>query len=167
MRHFYEKRAIEELNSDWTASQEVADRLMREHGVPFRIGHHFASSMVGLARKAGFTPLNFPYDEAVRLYREEIEKEFPQASPVFPMNEADLQSALDPREIVHARTTAGSANPTEVLKMHGQLSEELTRLRKDTDRRVDRINRALETLQRDVAALITQDRTTDIERIPS
>jgi len=87
LRHFYEKRAIEELNSDWTASQEVADRLMREHGVPFRIGHHFASSMVGLARKAGFTPLNFPYDEAVRLYREEIEKEFPQASPVFPMNE--------------------------------------------------------------------------------
>ena len=69
---------------------------MREHGVPFRIGHHFASSMVGLARKAGFTPLNFPYDEAVRLYREEIEKEFPKASPVFPMNEADLQSALDP-----------------------------------------------------------------------
>ena len=31
-------RALEELNSDWTASQEVADRLMKEYGVPFRIG---------------------------------------------------------------------------------------------------------------------------------
>ena len=32
-------RALEELNSDWTASQEIADRLMKDHGLPFRIGH--------------------------------------------------------------------------------------------------------------------------------
>ncbi len=38
-------RALEELNSDWTASQEVADRLMKEYGVPFRIGHHAASTL--------------------------------------------------------------------------------------------------------------------------
>ena len=30
------ERALEELNSDWTASQELADLLMREHGLPFR-----------------------------------------------------------------------------------------------------------------------------------
>ncbi|MGP1613660.1 MAG: lyase family protein, partial [Pollutimonas bauzanensis] len=43
-------RALEELNSDWTASQELADALMRNHGLPFRIGHHFASEVVSYAR---------------------------------------------------------------------------------------------------------------------
>lgn len=59
-----EARALEELNSDWTASQEVADRLMREHGLPFREGHHVASEIVTYARQSGLGPLDFPYPQA-------------------------------------------------------------------------------------------------------
>ena len=40
------ERALEELNSDWTASQELADVLMRKYKLPFRAGHHFASEAV-------------------------------------------------------------------------------------------------------------------------
>lgn len=54
------ERALEELNSDWTASQELADILMRKHGLPFREGHHFASEVVSFAKANNIKPLDFP-----------------------------------------------------------------------------------------------------------
>ena len=110
-------RTLEELNSDWTASQEIADRLMRDHGLPFRIGHHMASRMVSWARAIYVLPLDFPYAEMQRIYKEEIEAEYPEASTVLPMSEAEFRDALDPRKIVANRRTAGSAAPQEVDAM--------------------------------------------------
>ena len=68
-------RALEELNSDWTASQEVADRLMKEYGVPFRIGHHAASHIVSYARANNILPLDFPYAKMQEIYKEVIDKD--------------------------------------------------------------------------------------------
>lgn len=100
-------RALEELNSDWTASQEIADRLMRDHGLPFRIGHHMASRMVGWARAHNVLPLDFPYDEMRRIYREEVSEEYPEGPAELPMSEEEFRSALDPRSIVRARPHRG------------------------------------------------------------
>lgn len=127
------ERALEELNSDWTASQEIADRLMREHGLPFRIGHHMASRMVSWARANNVLPLNFPYAEMRRIYREEISEEFPEASPELPMSEAEFHEALDPRRIVETRRTAGSAAPAEVDAMLAEARAALKRLENTAD----------------------------------
>ncbi len=142
-------RALEELNSDWTASQEIADRLMREHGLPFRIGHHMASRMVSYARANGLLPLNFPYAEIVRIYREEITEEFPEASPVFPMSEAEFRDALDPRKIVENRLTAGSARPSEVEAMIGEDEALLLALTSKLEAREGQVEKALEALDAD------------------
>lgn len=142
-------RALEELNSDWTASQEIADRLMREHGLPFRIGHHMASRMVSYARANGLLPLNFPYAEIVRIYREEITEEFPEASPVFPMSEAEFRDALDPRKIVENRRTAGSARPSEVEAMIGEEEAALLALKSKLEAREGQVEKALESLDAD------------------
>lgn len=142
-------RALEELNSDWTASQEIADRLMREHGLPFRIGHHMASRMVSYARANGLLPLNFPYAEIVRIYREEITEEFPEASPVFPMSEAEFRDALDPRKIVENRRTAGSARPSEVEAMIGEEEAALLALKSKLEAREGQVEKALEALDAD------------------
>lgn len=142
-------RALEELNSDWTASQEIADRLMREHGLPFRIGHHMASRMVSYARANGLLPLNFPYAEIVRIYREEITEEFPEASPVFPMSEAEFRDALDPRKIVENRRTAGSARPSEVEAMIGEEEAALLALKSKFEAREGQVEKALEALDAD------------------
>ena len=142
-------RALEELNSDWTASQEIADRLMREHGLPFRIGHHMASRMVSYARANGLLPLNFPYAEIVRIYREEITEEFPEASPVFPMSEAEFRDALDPRKIVENRRTAGSARPGEVEAMIGEDEAALLSLKSKLEAREEQVAKALEALDAD------------------
>ncbi len=124
------ERALEELNSDWTASQEIADRLMRDYGLPFRIGHHMASRMVSWARANNVLPLEFPYARMQQIYREEIEEEFPGVSPELPMSEAEFHDALDPRKTLAGRRTAGSARPEEVEAMLAEDEEALAANRK-------------------------------------
>ncbi len=111
------ERALEELNLDWTASQEIADQLMLKHQLPFRIGHHVASSMVSWARANNVRPDQFPYSEMQALYRREIETEFPEASPELPMSEAEFHACLNPESILEKRATSGSANPAETAAM--------------------------------------------------
>ncbi len=108
-------RALEELNSDWTASQELADVLMREHRLPFRVGHHFASEVVEYAKAKDIRPLAFPYAEAQRIYAETVKGS--DFTPVLPMSEAAFRATLDPVAIVRNRRTAGGPQPVEMERM--------------------------------------------------
>ncbi len=117
------QRALAELNSDWTASQELADELMREHKLPFRVGHHFASEIVELARTKSWGPLDFPYAEAQRIYAETV-KDFAPGQ-TLPMSEAAFRAALDPTAIVRARATTGGPQPAEMQRMLARAQKQL------------------------------------------
>jgi len=109
------QRALEELNSDWTASQELADVLMRKYKLPFRVGHHFASEVVDYAKAKDIKPLAFPYAEAQRIYAEAVKGlDVVQA---LPMPEAEFRSTLDPVAIVQNRQTAGGPQLVEMERM--------------------------------------------------
>jgi argininosuccinate lyase len=108
-------RALEELNSDWTASQELADVLMRTYKLPFRVGHHFASEVVEYAKAKNIKPLDFPYVEAQRIYAETVKGS--DFAPVLPMSEAEFRSTLNPVAIVKNRQTAGGPQPAEMARM--------------------------------------------------
>ncbi len=109
------RRALEELNSDWTASQELADVLMRKYRLPFRVGHHFASEVVDYAKAKDIKPLDFPYAEARRIYAEAVHgSEYPAQ---LPMDEAEFRATLDPVAIVRNRATAGGPQPAEMARM--------------------------------------------------
>lgn len=110
-------RALEELNSDWTASQEIADRLMRDHGLPFREGHHVASEIVTHARRNGMGPLDFPYAEAQRIYADAVAGT--DAPADLPLTHEQFRQALDPAAIVAARATSGGPQPQEMTRMIG------------------------------------------------
>jgi argininosuccinate lyase len=110
-------RALEELNSDWTASQEIADRLMRDHGLPFREGHHVASEIVTHARRNGMGPLDFPYAEAQRIYADAVAGT--DAPADLPLTQEQFRQALDPAAIVAARATSGGPQPQEMTRMIG------------------------------------------------
>lgn len=110
-------RALEELNSDWTASQEIADRLMRDHGLPFREGHHVASEIVTHARQNGMGPLDFPYAEAQRIYADAVAGT--DAPADLPLTQEQFRQALDPAAIVAARATSGGPQPQEMTRMIG------------------------------------------------
>lgn len=118
------ERALEELNSDWTASQELADVLMRKYKLPFRVGHHFASEVVEYAKAKDIKPLDFPYAEAQRIYAETVKgSTYAQA---LPMGEAEFRATLDPVAIVKNRASAGGPQPAEMARMlkaaNGQLA---------------------------------------------
>jgi argininosuccinate lyase len=116
-------RALEELNLDWTASQEVADVLMRKYGVPFRMGHHFASNIVTYARANQLTPKTFPYAQAQRIYAELMTQE--GRPTALPMSEQEFKDTLDPVAIVHNRAVPGGPQPAEMQKMLGMAKRDL------------------------------------------
>lgn len=148
------ERALEELNSDWTASQEIADRLMLDHGLPFRIGHHVASRMVSWARANNVLPKDFPYEQMQRLYKEEILEEFPEGPQELPMSEAEFLDALDPRKIIANRKTKGSAAPSEVEFMLNDFRAKLQSEKNKTDDLRKQVNEAISGLQSAFAAYL-------------
>ncbi len=108
------ERALEELNSDWTASQELADVLMRKYKLPFRVGHHFASDVVDFAKANNIKPVDFPYTQAQRIYRDAVKND---GAGALPMSEEEFRSTLDPIGIINNRATAGGPQPAEMARM--------------------------------------------------
>jgi len=145
-------RALEELNSDWTASQEVADRLMKNYGLPFRVGHHFASAMVSFAKQNGLTPLDFPYAEAKRIYAETTEKE--GGDTVLPMTEAEFRASLNPVAIVENRRTTGGPQTSEVERMLAKETAALEAHKGWTADRLSAIESSLAKLDRDFSEFL-------------
>lgn len=141
------ERALEELNSDWTASQELADNLMRKHKLPFRVGHHFASEVVDYAKQHDIKPLDFPYDQAQRIYAEAVkDTSYPQA---LPMSEAEFRASLDPVAIIEHRATAGGPQPSEMKRMIASARQDLDAQKQWITDRHQAIDSALETLETD------------------
>ena len=146
------ERALEELNSDWTASQELADVLMRQHKLPFRVGHHFASEVVDYAKAKNIKPLDFPYAEARRIYRETVRNTANDGD--LPMSEAEFRATLNPVTIVRNRASAGGPQPAEMTRMLAQANQRLTEQGTWIKARRNRIDTALGQLDRDFDGLV-------------
>lgn len=120
------ERALEELNSDWTASQELADVLMRKYKLPFRAGHHFASEVVDYAKLNNIKPTDFPYAQAQAIYRKAA-PEMGLAAADLPMSEAEFRATLDPAAIIKNRATSGGPQPAEMDRMLAEARQRLDR----------------------------------------
>ncbi len=118
------ERALAELNSDWTASQELADVLMRKYGLPFRAGHHFASEIVDHAKLNDIRPTDFPYAQAQAIYRKTA-AEMRLSAAELPMSETEFRATLDPVAIVRNRATAGGPQPAEMDRMLAEARQRL------------------------------------------
>ena len=147
-------RALEELNSDWTASQEIADLLMRKYKLPFRVGHHFASNIVDYGKSKNIRPSEFPYSEAVRIYKETLhEMRVPDAA--LPMTESEFRSSLNPAAIVNSRATSGGPHPAEMARMIAEAKGVLEDTEAWIGERRKAIANAIATLDRDFAKIAT------------
>ena len=120
------ERALEELNLDWTCSQEIADVLMRKYEVPFRTGHHFASEIVTYARQNNVTPATLTYEEASRIYAR-LAAEDSSVPQSLPLTAAEFRSCLDPVAIVHNRAVKGGPQPQELQLMLGEANKRLAK----------------------------------------
>ncbi len=150
------ERALEELNLDWTASQEVADVLMRKYKLPFRVGHQFASEVVSFAKERNITPRDFPYADARRIYAATLKHEMPIENGSLPMSESEFRAALDPVAIVKNRVTAGGPQPAEMARMIARSRQMLAQEEQWTAERSKRIETAIKDLDRDFIRLTAQ-----------
>jgi len=144
-------RAKEELNSDWTASQELADVLMRKYKLPFRVGHHFASEVVDYAKAHDIKPLAFPYAEAQRIYAESVKGL--EVSPSLPMSDTEFRATLDPVAIVQNRQTAGGPQLAEMERMLQAAQQRVTQQDGWIQSRRQQITSALARLNKDFEKL--------------
>lgn len=145
------ERALEELNSDWTASQELADVLMRKYKLPFRVGHHFASAVVDYAKANNIKPLDFPYAQAQRIYLETVKSE---RAGALPMSEAEFRATLNPAAIISNRATAGGPQPAEMARMLKMAQQKLAQQNDWVMQRRSAINAALARLDSDFDSLL-------------
>jgi argininosuccinate lyase len=148
------ERALEELNSDWTASQEVADVLMRRHDVPFRLGHHFVSEIVGYARENNIRPDDFPFSQAQEIWKEVQGEMGADSSEELPMSEEEFRATLDPAAIVQNRATAGGPQPAEMQRMLKNTGDELNEMDQWIQGRAGFIESAMAKLEEDFSGLL-------------
>lgn len=146
-------RSLEELNLDWTCSQEIADELMKNHGIPFREGHHFASEIVTYARAHDITPRDFRYETAKEVYRTVAEKD-PNLPTAFPMTEEEWNHAKDPASIVRNRKVKGGPQPAELDKMIAMSKEDLARHESWVENTENHLKEAEDRLDRDFEKLL-------------
>ena len=145
-------RALEELNSDWTSSQELADVLMRKYKVPFRVGHHFSTDIVNYGKQHNIKPLDFPYVEAKRIYKEAMKEFDPQAE--LPMTETEFRNTLNPVSIVQNRATVGGPQSSEMKRMLALAKDKLTEQKNWTASKRQKINQSLTKLDQDFQRLL-------------
>jgi len=112
MTHLFvdKDRALEEVDSDYSTTTEIADVLLRDANVPFRIGHHYASELTTYGRAAGKRPKDLSDDELSHVYRESTGED-------LPLDIAVIRRAMDPAAMVEGRSGIGGPQSGEVTRM--------------------------------------------------
>jgi argininosuccinate lyase len=138
--------AREVLDEDYATMTEVADTLLREAGVPFRVAHHYASGLTQFGRDHGRRPADITDAELRAIYREEVGGE-------LPVDVALVRAAMDPAAMVAARKGLGGPQPQEVRRMLAAQAEALGAGRAWLEAQRARLGRADEERERLFARL--------------
>jgi argininosuccinate lyase len=106
-------RALEEVHADYSTTTEIADALLQKGQVPFRIGHHFASSLTDFGRSRALKLHEIPFAEVARLYAA-------QAKQPIPMSESEFAEIISAQYMVFGRRGMGGPQLDEVNRMLGE-----------------------------------------------
>ncbi len=93
----------------WTTLTELADTLVRDHGLPFKTAHAVAARLVALAAERKDEPLaRLLFEASGELAPEPIQ-----------YSDEGLKAVLSPRRFVEVRQTHGGPAPSETIRAAG------------------------------------------------
>ena len=150
-------RALEELESDWTSTMNLAELLLQAHQIPFRVGHGFASRMVSYARPLNLTPKTIPFDVVKDLFARTLAK-FQMVARPFPMTEAEFREVMSPQWIVAHTRGVGGPQPAETQRMLKQAQQQLEADKAWLSEQRGKLANADTGLDRAFAALVPKDK---------
>jgi argininosuccinate lyase len=95
--------------ANWITITELADTLVRDHGLPFKAGHTIAARLIAGSRSSPETPLA----AILRDVTQEV-----TGTPIL-YTDAQLAEILSPRHFIEVRKTHGGPAPSETLRAMG------------------------------------------------
>src|SRR5262249_34133906 len=98
---------------DWTPITELADTLVREHGLPFRAGHEIAAALIKATDGHAQTRMS----ESLAAILREVSRNVAGKEIVY--TDAQLAEILSPRHFVEGRKTHGGPAPSETTRALG------------------------------------------------
>src|SRR5690606_23251033 len=126
-----------------TTLTELADTLVRDHGLPFRTAHGIAVRLLKARSE----------DPAASMSDALTQASAALLGAPLSYTEADLQTILSPTHFVRVRTTWGGPAPSETARAIGVSRQVLAADRKAWQSRREDLQRADALLQERVAAL--------------
>lgn len=105
-----ENRMDQLLADSWSTSSSLADVLVQKYDLSFRQAHHVVARLVRICMREGISRAGVSPDILKRASSETIGRE-------IVMLDNDITCALDPREFVRSRGSAGSVGPSEITHM--------------------------------------------------
>ncbi len=139
-------RTLAEVDADYSTMTELADTLLREAGVPFRAGHHFASELTSYGRERGKRPKDLTFQEAAEIYRKAAGQEIPITAEQF-------RDSIDPVRMIENRRGRGDPQPAEVERMLSAHRQRLSQTRTWIESEKERLRRAQAALDQAFQAL--------------
>ena len=122
--NFHEDVARQEVESEYSATPELADILQREHKLPFRVGHHFSSAIVEYGKARNLPPAQFPYAVAQAIYADIAQHA--GVTPVeLPLSEAQFRQSISSDNMVTSALGLGGSQPAEVDRMIAAASDRI------------------------------------------
>jgi argininosuccinate lyase len=141
----YPERALRGLAKGQSMTTELADMLVRKHGLSFRQAHNVVGKAVAtVVEGGGEHPITAPLVNGIAAELLGCQ---------LTVTDAEVAEALDPRTNVEIRTTRGGPAPAEVRRMAEGREKQLAGCRADHARRVAALRDADQRLRAAAAVL--------------
>ncbi|WP_051977481.1 lyase family protein [Necropsobacter rosorum] len=114
--HVDKEAGLEQVNSDYSATSELASALQRKLGIPFKVTHEFSSRLVSYGRKNHLKPTELPFTEVIKIFTT-VSQEMTGAQEEFTLTEEEFFSYLDPNLMINSYAGIGGSNPVEVERL--------------------------------------------------
>ncbi|MFT4551773.1 MAG: argininosuccinate lyase [Chlamydiales bacterium] len=131
-------RTKELVNQNFAAATELANYLVRDHNIPFRLCHRIVGYVVGELVEEGKNFTDYKRTQELLADKDIV------------INEADLDRVLNPEQVIEKYNSLGGTSPVEVERMIEAMYSELS----DQSHHIADIDNRIDTARNETAEIV-------------